>query len=61
MIKGLLTIGLGVAAIGLVRFFASAIAEERGRRHALHHHHETTRWEGEGGNLVVPQTAAGNV
>ena len=52
MIKGILTLGLGVAAVGLARFFLTAIAEERNRRHALHEERETTRWEGEGGNVV---------
>jgi hypothetical protein len=55
MIKGILTLGLGVAAVGLARFFVTAIAEERKRRDALHQDHETTRWEGEGGNVVGAQ------
>ena len=59
MLKGLMTLGLGMAAVGLVRFAVSAINEERQRRSALHEDHETTRWEGEGGNLVSPHPAAG--
>jgi hypothetical protein len=58
MLKGLLTVALGAAAIGLARFVASAIAEERERRSALHVEHETTRWEGEGGNVVPSSSAA---
>ena len=55
--KSILTVGLGLAVVGLARFFAAAIAEERVRRSALHHDRDTIRWEGEGGNPVTPQTA----
>jgi hypothetical protein len=50
MFKGILVLGLGVAAVGLARFCSSAIADERRRRDSLHHEHATTRWEGEGGS-----------
>jgi len=55
--KGLLTVGLGLAVFSLARFFVSAIAEEHSRRDAMRHDKETMRWEGEGGNPVMPQSA----
>lgn len=58
MLRGLVTLGLGAAAVGIVRFAVGAIAEERERRSALHEEHETTRWEGEGGNVVISQPVA---
>ena len=59
MVKGLLMLGVGAAAVGLARFCSTAIREERQRRNGLHESHETTRWEGEGGNPVMPQSALG--
>lgn len=57
MIKGVLILGAGVAAVGVACFAKAAIENERQRRHGMRTTHETTRWEGEGGNLVSPATA----
>lgn len=57
MIKSVLLLGAGVAAIGMARFCKAAIQEERQRRHSHHSAHETTRWEGEGGHVMPPKTA----
>lgn len=57
MLKAILMLGLGVAAVGVARFARDAITEERGRRRSHREAHETTRWEGEGGNVVVPAGA----
>jgi len=57
VIKGILTVGIGLAAVALARFFANAIAEERSRRVALRDERETMRWEGEGGNADMPPAA----
>ncbi len=59
MVKGLLMLGMGAAAIGAARFFSTAIREERQRRDGRRHSHETTRWEGEGGNPVMPRSDLG--
>ncbi len=58
MIKGLLMLGVGVAAVGMARFCKDAIHEERQRRHGVHATHETTRWEGEGGHVRSPRMSA---
>ncbi len=57
MIKGILMLGVGVAAVGVARFCTEAIHEERERRHGARATHETTRWEGEGGHVRSPHTA----
>ena len=57
MIKGVLILGVGVAAVGVARFVKAAIEDERQRRHGMRTTHETTRWEGEGGNVMSPATA----
>jgi hypothetical protein len=59
MFKGILMLGIGVAAVGIARFACTAIADERHRRRATRDSHETTRWEGEGGNVATPATAHG--
>ena len=61
MWKGLVALTLGEAAVGLFRFFATAIAEEHRRRGAVHEEHEATRWEGEGGNVVPSYTGTSGV
>lgn len=54
MIRTLLLVGVAAAAMSMVRMCRSEIARERARREAWHKDHETTRWEGEGGNPVEP-------
>ena len=61
MIKGIIMLGAGLAAVSLARFCSQAIAEERRRRDALRQEHDTTRWEGEGGNALAPEGGLGNV
>ncbi|MEP7205477.1 MAG: hypothetical protein ABI920_00950 [Casimicrobiaceae bacterium] len=51
MMKGLLLVGVAAAAMSLVRFCRSEIAQERARREARHEEHNATRWEGEGGQI----------
>lgn len=58
MIKGVLILGAGAAAVGVARFVKAAIQNERQRRRSVHTTHETTRWEGEGGNVTSPGTAS---
>src|SRR5581483_81974 len=52
-VKSILALGLGIAVVGLARFFVTAIVEEHRRREALRDEHEALRWESEGGNPVT--------
>ncbi len=61
MLRAVLMLGLGIAAVSAARFARDAIADERGRRRVKREAHETTRWEGEGGNIAAPATAAAEV
>lgn len=56
MLRALLMLSVGAAALGAARFCKSAIADERQRRAERHETHEAHRWEGEGGQVVAPHT-----
>lgn len=57
MLKAIVMLGVGLAAVAVGRFAMDAVADERRRRGESHDSLDATRWEGEGGNSVMPANA----